>query len=58
METLELFALRRLSAEHMMEVLRHLDACAECRAILQFENEFIDAIRAALRRKGWKPPQT
>ena len=54
-ETLELFVLRRLTAEHMMLILRHLDACAECRAILQFEYEFIDAIRAALRRNGWKP---
>jgi hypothetical protein len=55
-ETLEAFALRRLAAETTMEILRHLDECESCRAILRFENEFIDTIRAALRRKGMKPP--
>jgi hypothetical protein len=49
-ELLEQFALRRLPAEIMMEVLSHLDACASCRATLREENEFIAAIRAALRR--------
>jgi hypothetical protein len=49
-ELLERFALRRLSAEEMMDLLRHLDACASCRVTLASEYEFIEAIREALRR--------
>lgn len=56
-ELLEAFALRRLSADSTMKILRHLDECESCRAILKIENEFIDTIRTALRRKEWKPPQ-
>jgi hypothetical protein len=49
-ELLEQFALRRLKAEEMWKVLRHLDSCATCREALRSEYEYIDVIRAALRR--------
>lgn len=49
-ELLERFALRSLPAETMIALLRHLDACAPCRAALTCEYEFIEAIREALRR--------
>ena len=51
-ELLELFALRRLPADKMMELFRHLDDCETCRAALKAEYEFIEAIRAALSRQG------
>jgi hypothetical protein len=53
-ELLEQFALRRLSADKMMELLRHLEDCESCRAALQAEYEFIETIRAALanHRRG------
>ena len=49
-DMLEQFALRRLSAERRMELLRHLDACAACREALDAEYDFIAALRAALRK--------
>jgi len=48
-DLLELFALRRLTASQTWEILLHLDDCANCRAALRIENDFIAAIRAALR---------
>jgi len=51
-DTLELFALRRLPADQLMEILRHLDACESCRERLREENATIDTIRTALRLKG------
>ena len=48
-DRLELFALRRLNAKEMWALLRHLDACPSCRSAVEAENEFIQAIRAALR---------
>lgn len=48
-ELLEAFALRRLPADQMLQILRHFEACESCRASLGFEYEFIDTIRAALR---------
>jgi hypothetical protein len=48
-ELLEQFALRRLPAESLMEILRHLDRCADCRRRLQTEQVFIDTIRAVLQ---------
>lgn len=49
-EQLEQFALRRLKAEEMWDILRHLDTCAPCRAALQAEYEYLEVMRAALRR--------
>ena len=49
-DLLEQFALRRLKADEMWKVLRHLDRCAPCRAALRSEYEYIDVIRQALRR--------
>lgn len=49
-DLLEQFALRRLKAEEMWKVLRHLDGCAPCREALRAEYEYIETIRAALRR--------
>lgn len=49
-DLLEQFALRRLPAERRMELLRHLDKCAACRAALDDEYEFIAALRVALRK--------
>lgn len=48
-DLLELFALRRLTASQTWEILRHLDDCVNCRAALRVENDFIAALRAALR---------
>ncbi len=45
---LEQFALRRLSAEKRMELLRHLDTCAACREALDAEYDFIAALCDAL----------
>jgi len=49
-DLLEQFALHRPPAERRMELLRHLDSCATCRAALHDEYDFIDALRAALRK--------
>jgi len=50
-DLLEQFALRRLKAEEMWKVLRHLDGCAPCREALRSEYKYIETIRAALRRQ-------
>lgn len=48
-ELLEQFALRRLKAEEMLELFRHLDTCAPCRASLQAEYDYIETMREALK---------
>jgi len=50
-DLLEQFALRRLPAERRMELLRHLEQCATCRAALEEEYGFIAAFRAAVGRR-------
>lgn len=49
-DLLEQFALRRLKADEMWKLLRHLDSCALCREALRAEYEYIETIREALRR--------
>ena len=54
-ELLEQFALRRLSADSVMKIYRHIDVCAHCRERLQAEQAFVDTIRAVLRQSPDEP---